>query len=373
MSTHDIHTDDTLFSADEWLRYTRHVQLPHIGAKGQSILKKSRVLIVGAGGLGSPVSYYLAAAGIGNIRIADGDTVELSNLQRQILFGQEDIGASKAIRAAKRLQSLNPDIHISAVPETFRPENAEHLIAEVDMVLDCTDNFSARYLINDTCAAFNKPWLYASVHQFSGQCALFTPDTACFRCLFPDFPKNIADCNAAGVLGVLPGLLGSIQANEALKHLCGLATPSLNHLLLVDALSLEVQHIQLSKNPHCRVCHPSRPKEETLRDFYAEPSCILPTQTPQCPPSMFDQLKNTEGTQLIDVRTSTERAAFHLGGQHIALADLEHAIKRLNRKHNILCYCQTGLRSEKAVTLLSQQGFDAQSLSGGIVNYLKSR
>ena len=227
-----MNTNNSLFSADEWLRYTRHIQLPQIGASGQSRLKHSRVLIVGAGGLGSPLALYLAAAGIGNITIVDGDTVEVTNLQRQILFSTNDIGQSKAAIAKAKLHALNPHIHVNAIEQHLSVDNVDGLIGESDLVVDCTDNFATRFLINDRCVQFKKPWVFASIFQFSGQCSLFTPQSACFRCLFPEPPKDAPDCNAAGVVGVLPGLLGTIEANEAIKYLAGIETTLENQLLI---------------------------------------------------------------------------------------------------------------------------------------------
>ena len=241
-------TIDTTFTASEWLRYTRHIQLPQLGAEGQARLKQSHVLIVGCGGLGSPVSLYLAAAGVGHITLIDGDTVDITNLQRQILFGTEQVGENKAESGKQRLQDLNPDIDVSTVTSHLTPENAEDLITAADLVIDCTDNFSVRYLINDLCVENKKPWLFAAIHQFKGQCALFLPEEACFRCLFPEVSADVEDCNTAGVLGVLPGILGTFQATEAIQYLAGLPTPLKNNLLLVDALDFNFQKIKIIKD-----------------------------------------------------------------------------------------------------------------------------
>ena len=259
------------FNAHEWLRYTRHIQLPQVGAEGQSQLKNSTVLIVGLGGLGSPVSLYLAAAGVGHLILIDHDAVDISNLQRQIVFKEHQVDHNKAEAAAKALKELNSHIQISAITEGFTPDNAKHWIAQADLVLDCTDNFATRYLINDTCKQLGKSWVFASIHQFSGQCALFTPDGPCFRCLFPDYPHNVDDCNSAGVIGVLPGLLGCLQANETLKYLCSIESPLKGKLLLVDALQLQFHHIALSLHektyPLVGACRNSawRPAPSTIR------------------------------------------------------------------------------------------------------------
>jgi adenylyltransferase/sulfurtransferase len=360
------------FSESEWLRYTRHIQLPQIGAAGQLKLKQARVLIVGAGGLGSPVSLYLAAAGVGHITLVDGDIVDTTNLQRQILFTQQDVGQSKAMAGQTRLSALNPDIEVTAITEHFTLHNGAQWVEQADLVLDCTDNFATRYLINDLCAYFKKPWVFASIHQFSGQCALFTPGQghACFRCLFPESPTNIADCNAAGVLGVLPGMLGIFQANEALKYLAGLPTPLNNTLLLIEALDLTFRKIKLAQNKDCVVCQQHLAPSE-LTEFY-QFECASETCSPQeITTSEFESLKNNENIRLLDVRTVAERNAFHIGGQHIPLSELEHAYHSLENTKTIVCYCQSGMRSLKAAQLLNQLGYDAKSLRGGLAALLK--
>ena len=357
---------NTLFSADEWHRYTRHIQLPQMGAEGQAKLKQSHVLIIGAGGLGSPVALYLAAAGVGRLTIVDGDSVELTNLQRQIIFSTQDIGKSKADVAREKLLALNPEINISAINKDFTLDNAKTLVEQADLVLDCTDNFETRYLLNDTCLEVKKPWLFASIFQFSGQCALFVPDSVCFRCLFPEMPTNALDCNSAGVLGVLPGLLGTIQANEAIKFLVDLPCPLENTLLIVEAIDLTIKKIHLRKNPEC-VCAGSG--EVNAKNY--QRVCV----------SDLDGLaeinarqlaeKPAESYQLIDVRTQAEREGFNIGGQHIPLDGLHENIQTINTNSELIIYCQSGARSAKAVELLKEKGIKSLSLHGGIAEWLK--
>lgn len=379
------------FSPSEWLRYTRHLQLPQVGVEGQLRLKRARVLIVGAGGLGSPVSLYLAAAGLGHITIIDGDKIDLTNLQRQILFTTEQVGQSKAECAKQHLLALNPDIEVEAIAEHLSLNNAQALIEAVDLVVDCTDNFATRYLINDLCVLTKTPWLFASIYQFSGQCALFTPlknkQSACFRCLFPESPgANVADCNTAGVLGVLPGLLGTLQANEVIKYLAGLPCPLENTLLMVEATDLEFKKIQLAKNPDCPVCSQKTVKlkeSDYVMDGFMDGeqlNCSLSDKPEESESNntigldakTFLRYKELPDYCVLDVRGQQERESFNIGGEHIPLDELEQTLKGLNKDKTFLCYCQTGVRSLKAVKLLGEHHFSAQHLEGGLVNLLKS-
>ncbi|WP_144393597.1 HesA/MoeB/ThiF family protein [Pleionea sediminis] len=360
----------TEFNAKEWLRYTRHIQLPQMGAEGQSKLKNSHVLIVGAGGLGSPASLYLTAAGIGKITLVDADSVDVSNLQRQILYTEDDIGQLKVTQGQKHLQKLNSHIRLNTIKSSLSTDNAEKLIQQADIVLDCTDNFSTRYLINDYCSYLKTPWIFASVHQFSGQCALFTPDTACFRCLFPEMPTDIPDCNSGGVLGVTPGILGLIQANEAIKWLTELPTPLKNTLLLVETLELTFRNIKLSRSPDCPTCHSNNLSKENS-SFYTESCSPSPKKDFELTTEEFDNLKHLENCILLDVRTHPERNAFNLGGLHISLDTLQQNLNKLDKTKTILCYCQSGRRSLNAAEELNKYGFDCKSLHTGISGWLK--
>ncbi|MGH1440327.1 MAG: molybdopterin-synthase adenylyltransferase MoeB [Cellvibrionaceae bacterium] len=371
------------FTSNEWLRYTRHLQLPQVGVAGQLRLKQARVLIVGAGGLGSPVSLYLAAAGVGHISIIDGDTIDLTNLQRQILFTTAQVGQSKAKCAQQQLLALNPDIEVSATEQHLSLDNAQALIEKVDLVIDCTDNFETRYLINDLCVLTKTPWLFASIYQFSGQCALFTPlktdQSACFRCVFPEKPEaGLADCNTAGVLGVLPGLLGTLQANEAIKYLAGLSCALENTLLLAEAETLEFRKIQLAKNSDCPLCAQKNIelREEDYRLNHADGSlCSLNVKTESgqdLSPEQFLYYREQAGYQVVDVRSKVERGSFNIGGDHIPLDELGVSLSKLDKNKTILCYCQTGIRSGKALALLEAHQFSVKHLDKGLVDLLKS-
>lgn len=359
----------TIFSADEWLRYTRHIQLPEVGAAGQLKLKQSHILVIGAGGLGSPVALYLAAAGVGHLTLVDGDTVDTSNLQRQIIFEHDQVGRSKAAAARERLLRLNPEIRVDAVESFLNADNARELVAAADLVVDCTDNFSARYLINDYCCALGKPWVFASIQKFFGQCALFVPGGACFRCLFPEAPTNVEDCNSAGVIGVLPGLLGVLQANEAVKFLLGLPTPLQNQLLLVDALNLDFRSIRLTRSDDCAACRdpagaPTLPRQSA-------PLCTATGNTGSLNPDAFRDRYRAGNCVLLDVRGPLERQSFHIGGLHIPLDELPQRLAELEGAETVLCYCQSGIRSGKAVALLQQQGVNGASLDGGLLAWLR--
>lgn len=359
------------FSAHEWLRYTRHLQLPQIGVSGQKKLKRSNVLIIGAGGLGSPVALYLAAAGVGQITIVDGDYVDVTNLQRQIIFTTDQVGQSKALCAKERLLGLNPSITVVAVTEHLSINNAENLIKRADLILDCTDNFATRYLINDICSQHKKPWVFASIYQFSGQCALFTENSACFRCLFPDPPSEIADCNTAGVLGVLPGLLGTLQASEAVKFLTGLPCPLENNLLMVEASDLTFRKIKLNKSNHCPLCADEAHDYKIDTTNYNMTCEINGLDDGEISTSEFHVSRQLHSSVVLDVRDKNERDAFNIGGQHIPLHLLSEHLTLLDKNKSIFCYCQTGIRSKQAAVLLEKNGFTVKSLKGGLASFLK--
>lgn len=374
----------TKFSSQEYLRYTRHIQLSSIGVNGQSKLKNAHVLIVGCGGLGAPVSLYLAAAGIGNITLIDDDVVELSNLQRQITFSENDIGKSKAECTQNRLQSLNSDILVTAINQPLSTDNAETLIKTADLVLDCTDNFSTRYLINDLCKLNNTAWIYASVYQSSGQCALFMPDQSCFRCLFPSPPQEALDCNSAGVLGVLPGLLGTLQATEALKVLAGIPSAISNTLLLVETDDMHFQKMALQQDKNCACCNTySFTFNPSSSDYQIQPpsSDVL---IHSIAAADFKEWKSRDDILLIDVRDKNENEAFNLGGEHIPLSQLSSSIPAslvslvslvstasFDKKKTIILYCQSGVRSQQACQLLRDQNIEAFSVVGGIAQIIR--
>lgn len=361
----------THFNSQEFSRYTRHIQLGDIGVDGQRKLKSAQVLIVGCGGLGAPVSLYLAAAGVGQLTLVDGDHVELSNLQRQVIFTEADIGLSKAICAQTRLKALNSHIKVNAASERLTVDNAERLIQAADLVIDCTDNFATRYLINDVCKAHSKSWIYASVYQFSGQCALFTPEQSCFRCVFPQPPSNAPDCNSHGVLGVLPGLLGTLQATEAIKYLTGIASGIANMLLLIEADTMQMRKIQLRPDENCLCCDRDFSFNSALADY--QPACNSARNENDkysLTAEAFYQHQHNKEVVLLDVRDKNEHDAFNLGGLHVPLTELEQRLDELPSNKKIVAYCQSGVRSSAAAQLLRQANLDAMSVNGGIAEII---
>lgn len=354
------------FSAREWLRHARQVQLSEVGPAGQRRLRGARVVIVGAGGLGAPAALYLAGAGVGRLTLVDGDVVALSNLHRQVLYAETDIGADKVAAAARQLRARNADIEVRALAAPLGADNVDALVADADLVLDCTDRMAVRYVINAACRRHQKPWLFAAVDRFAGQLALFVPDGACFQCLYPRQPEGLLDCAAAGVLGVVPGLLGLLQAGEALKFLLGLETPSRNHLLLWDALGLELRHLRLRRDPDCPCCAGGGRAE-----LPPEPGCAAVSDL-ELAPAAFATAQARGDTLLIDVRSVAEFAAFNLGGSNIPLDDLRPEDPRLGDRP-LLLVCQTGVRSRRAAERLRAAGRAAFSLRGGILAWLEER
>lgn len=359
-------TEDS-FSAREWLRYARQIQLPEVGAAGQQRLRAARVLIVGAGGLGTPAALYLAGAGVGQLTLVDGDAVALSNLHRQVLYAEADIGADKAQAAARQLRARNAGIEVRAVVAPLGADNVDALVAAADLVLDCTDSMVVRYRLNAACRRQEKPWLFAAVDRFAGQLALFVPEGACFQCLYSRQPQGLLDCAAAGVLGVVPGLLGLLQAGEALKFLLGLETPSRNHLLLWDALALELRRLRLRRDPDCPCCASSGRAE-----LPPEPACAAGSEL-ELAPAAFAAARQRGDTVLVDVRSAAEFAAFNLGGLNIPLDELDAQDPRLGDRP-LLLVCQTGVRSRRGAEQLRAAGrAEACSLRGGILGWLEER
>jgi sulfur-carrier protein adenylyltransferase/sulfurtransferase len=363
-------------SPEELLRYSRHTLLPEFGMKGQEALKAGRVLIVGAGGLGSPAALYLAAAGVGTIGIVDFDAVDETNLQRQILYGSADVGASKVARAAARLRDANPHIAIEEHAAALDASNAVRLISDYDLVLDGTDNFSTRYLVNDACVMAKRPNVYGSVFRFEGQVSVFgMPFGPCYRCLHPEPPPAglIPNCAEAGVLGVLPGVIGTLQATEAIKVLTGVGEPLVGRLLLYDALRMRFRQITLPKDPACPVCGDA----PTIREVraYDPVVCEVPTKprgfSPEDGDMTVDELiewrRNAHPHVLIDVREPSEHATSRIeGARLIPLRQLQSQVNSLPKDRPVVVHCAVGGRSAVAVAMLKVQGFDARNLSGGI-------
>ncbi len=358
-------------SEREQERYQRHLQLKGFSESGQKSLKSSKVLIVGLGGLGCPAAQYLVAAGVGQITLLDGDLVSLSNLQRQILFTEDDLGSNKAVTAKNRLKKLNSDIDIFAIDQYLTVEHALRLIKDVDLVLDCTDNFSSRYLINDICAYYQTPWLYASVLGFNGQLALFKSGQGCFRCLFPQAPADVPDCNQAGVLGAVPGVLGSLQAVQALHYLKAKRTyfegSNGTQMLQFSAQTpFNLKAVQLQHSPQCPMCTGESNYQNFLKDYPK----IMSQDTSNLIISAveFVEFVNNQSPVLVDVRDPHEHQERNLGGINIPLTELKNkALDLWNKDDLILVYCRSGKRSLMAVNELLALGFDnVKTLCDGI-------
>lgn len=359
-----------LFSAEEWLRYQRHIQLPQFSVAGQQSLKQSRVLVVGAGGLGCPVSQYLAAAGVGHITLVDADRVNLSNLQRQILFTTEDVGRPKVEVARQRLLAINNTISIQAINAHLSLDNALALIEACDLVVDCSDNFNTRYLINDICAAVSKPWIYGSVLGFSGQLALFSPGECCFRCLFPE-ASDVADCNQSGVLGVMPGLIGLLQATEVIKFLAQLPGSLRGRLLLVEGLNSEMRSIKLSQSPDCIICSGKHTYRDCAEDYQFLCAAEEISADYVLSPSQFKNVQQDNSYRLIDVRSEAEHQAFNLGGECLTVDSIVEDRHAMDVDGRYLFYCQSGQRSTRAADHLRAAGFNGVfSLQGGMAGLL---
>jgi adenylyltransferase/sulfurtransferase len=366
-------------SRDEVFRYSRHLLIPEVGMEGQRKLKAARVLSVGAGGLGSPVSMYLAAAGIGTIGIVDFDTVDLSNLQRQLLHSTSDVGRPKLDSATDRLNELNPGVRVEAHRIVLTSENALDLIGQYDIVIDGTDNFPTRYLINDACVMLGKPCVYGSIFRFEGQVSVFAAkDGPCYRCLYPEPPPPglVPSCAEGGVLGVLPGVIGTIQATEAIKLIIGAGEPLVGRLLVFDALKMRFRELKLRRDSECPVCgdHP------TIREpIDYEQFCGVPRAGTAEARGEFDitagELKHEldEGRKLLllDVREPSEYQINRIPGSTLVpLAELPERLDDLGPDPDIVAYCKVGSRSATAVELLRAAGFRARNLAGGIVGWI---
>jgi molybdopterin/thiamine biosynthesis adenylyltransferase/rhodanese-related sulfurtransferase len=374
-------------SNEEVRRYARHLILPSVGREGQEKLKAARVLAVGAGGLGSPLSMYLAAAGVGTIGLVDFDAVDESNLQRQILYGSGDVGRPKLAAAVERLRDLNP--HVKVVPHEARltSENALEILGGFDVVADGTDNFATRYLVNDACVLLGKPNVYASVFRFEGQASVFWADRGpCYRCLYaePPPPGLVPSCAEGGVLGVLPGLLGVIQATETIKLVLGTGEPLIGRLLLVDALSMQFRELRVRKNPDCAICG-LRPSVTKLVDYDAfcgteegaplpggPASGIVAAMFGRVPEISVEDLKTKrergDAFVLVDVREAREWSISDLPDSvKIPLGALQQSLDKLSVSDEIVVYCRSGARSGSAVQFLQQMGYEkAKNLAGGI-------
>jgi len=359
-------------SVEELQRYSRHLIMPEVTSEGQNRLKAARVLCIGAGGLGSPAALYLAAAGVGTLGIVDFDDVDLSNLQRQILHGTKDIGRGKLDSARDRLHDINPQIEIELHKCRFSSENASHLVARYDVVVDGSDNFPTRYLSNDVCVFAHKPNVYGSVFRFEGQTTVFAPHLGgpCYRCLFPEPPppESVPNCAQAGVLGVLPGIIGMLQAIETLKLILGIGEPLVGRLLHFDALKLKFRELNLRRDPQCPVCG-ENPTIFSPIDY--EQFCgmgdkeAIPEMSPH---ELKRRMDAGEPLELIDVREPFEYEIARIDGAKLfPLGEISDRLDELKRNRPIVVHCHTGKRSAQAVQLLQQRGFaNVYNLEGGI-------
>jgi adenylyltransferase/sulfurtransferase len=358
---------------DERIRYSRHLIMPEVGAEGQARLKAARVLCIGAGGLGSPAALYLAAAGVGKIGLVDFDAVDLSNLQRQILHGTKDVGRSKLESARERLHDLNPAIDIELHEARFSSENAVDLVAGYDLVVDGSDNFPTRYLSSDVCVWARKPNVYASIFRFEGQTTVFAPHLGgpCYRCLFPEPPDagSVPNCAEAGVLGVLPGIVGSLQALEAIKLILGKGEPLIGRLLHFDALKMKFRELNLRRDPQCPVCgeHPtiSEPIDYEIFCGMHDDANAVPSITVK---ELKRRMDSRERFELIDVREIFEAQIARIDGSKlIPLREIADRSGELQRTDPIIIHCHRGMRSADAIRQLRRQGFtNVYNLEGGI-------
>jgi sulfur-carrier protein adenylyltransferase/sulfurtransferase len=373
--------DTAALTKEELQRYARHLILPEVGPEGQAKLKAARVAVVGAGGLGSPVSLYLAAAGVGTIGLVDFDVVDATNLHRQILFGTSDVGRPKLEAAAARLNDINPNVRVVRFEERLTSENALRILADFDVVADGTDNFPTRYLVNDACVLLGKPNVYASIFRFEGQASVFWAQRGpCYRCLYaePPPPGLVPSCAEGGVLGVLPGLIGTIQASETIKLILSAGEPLIGRLLLVDALGMHFRELKVRKNPDCAICGP-RATVTRLIDYEAfcgvgaapAASGIVPAM-PHVGEVSVEELKAArdrgDAIVLVDVREPREWGISDLSDSvKIPLGSLPQSLDKLSKDDDIVVYCRTGGRSGNAVHFLMQNGYSrVRNLVGGI-------
>jgi molybdopterin/thiamine biosynthesis adenylyltransferase/rhodanese-related sulfurtransferase len=364
-------------SNEEILRYSRHLIMPEVGMDGQLKLKNSKVLLIGTGGLGAPLGLYLAAAGVGKLGLVDFDVVDFTNLQRQVTFGTSDVGKFKSEAARVRLSNLNPDIQIESFETQLTSDNALELFKGFDIIVDGTDNFPTRYLVNDACILLGKPNVYGSIFRFEGQATVFgMPDGPCYRCLYPEPPPPglVPSCAEGGVLGVLPGIVGSIQAMETIKLILGAGDSLKGRLLLFDALGMKFRELKLRKNPSCPVCGPN-PTITKLIDYFEfcgvrgeeapGPNVQVPEITPK---ELKSRLDRGDDLFILDVREPHEFQICNLNGHLIPLGELTRRVHELDSSREIVAHCRSGKRSAEAVDFLSKAGFrKILNLKGGIL------
>jgi adenylyltransferase/sulfurtransferase len=368
---------------EEIKRYSRHLIMPEVGVEAQKKLKASKVLCIGAGGLGSPAALYLAAAGVGTLGIVDFDTVDFSNLQRQILHGTPDVGRSKLASAKDKLNAINPNVKIELHETALTSANALELFAPYDVILDGTDNFPTRYLVNDACVLLGKPNAYGSIFRFEGQASVFaTKDGPCYRCLYPEPPPPglVPSCAEGGVLGVLPGMIGIIQATEAIKLIIGVGEPLIGRFLIYDALKMKFRELKLRKDPDCPVCgtHPTVTKLIDYEQFCgvvpAAPEPVAVNHATEITSIELKQrLDRGDALKIVDVREPNEYQINRIpGSQLIPLGDVPKRYEELNKNDEIVVHCKMGGRSAKAADFLRSVGFTkVLNLKGGILDWVE--
>ena len=365
---------------DEILRYSRHLIMPEVGMEGQQKLKAARVLCIGAGGLGSPLALYLGAAGVGTLGIVDFDVVDYTNLQRQIIHSTADVGRKKLDSAAEKLKAINPFLNIRKFETRLTSENALERFRDFDIIADGTDNFPTRYLVNDACVLTGKPNVYGSIFRFEGQASVFaTKDGPCYRCLYSDPPPPglVPSCAEGGVLGILPGLVGVIQATEVIKLILGKGDPLIGRLLLIDALGMKFRELKLRKNPDCPACGTHRTitklidynefcgiRGEEKREEKKVEAGISEMQVEE----LKRRLDAGDDLFVLDVREPHEYQICNINGHLIPLGDLPKRVNELDSSREIVAHCRSGVRSAKAVAFLQQAGFKkVHNLAGGIL------
>jgi sulfur-carrier protein adenylyltransferase/sulfurtransferase len=364
-------------SKDEILRYSRHLIMPEVGMEGQQKLKAARVLCIGTGGLGSPLGLYLAAAGVGTLGLVDFDVVDFTNLQRQVIHFSSDVGRRKLDSAREKIAAINPYVEVKTYETRLTSENALKIFSGFDIIVDGTDNFPTRFLVNDACVFTGKPNVYGSIFRFEGQASVFgAKDGPCYRCLYPEPPPPglVPSCAEGGVLGILPGLVGLIQATETIKLILGKGDPLIGRLLLVDALGMRFRELKLRKNPDCVVCgnHPTVTKLIDYEEFCGLRGQEQPVTAKGIPEISVEELKQRLDAKddlfILDVREPHEYQICNLNGHLIPLNDLPKRVSELDPSKDMVVHCRSGGRSARAVEFLHQAGFTkAKNLTGGIL------
>src|SRR5580658_8049063 len=366
-------------SKDEILRYSRHLIMPEVGMEGQQKLKAARVLCIGTGGLGSPLALYLAAAGIGTLGLVDFDVVDYTNLQRQIIHSTADVGRKKLDSAADKLKGINPFLNLRTFDTMLNSSNAMELFRDFDIIADGTDNFPTRYLVNDACVLSGKPNVYGSIFRFEGQASVFaTKDGPCYRCLYPEPPPPglVPSCAEGGVLGILPGLVGVMQATEVIKLILGAGEPLIGRLLLIDALGMKFRELKLRKNPDCPVCgtHPTVTKLIDYQQFCGiapatKEETAVKNGVPQITVTELKRRIDTgEDVFILDVREPFEYQIANIGGTLIPQNEVPQRLAEIDRDREIIVHCKSGGRSQRIAEFLKQSGYpDVVNLAGGIL------